>query len=273
MNTSPNTVEGFDISDEGIFNFGPAVASGRRFCFIKATEGIDPGYRQSQTFGQNWANAKDAGLLRGAYHYLRGQHDGKTQAELLYSHVQATGDLGELPPAVDCEETPERNAPGATIYGPCVRDFIDRVSQLWGRRPLVYCGPGFWTPTHVSDEDAAYIAAHADLWLAAWNPTPPTVRGWEQAGPTFWQYAGNQPPGAIPGIGAQVDFNRFMLGDEGTLHAWAQSALAVPPRASNGGKPAGGGGGGGGGLKPGSGGALALGFLVVLAALFGGRHT
>ena len=53
-----------------------AKAAGARFIFIKACERgfIDP------DFIYNWQNAKDAGIPRGAYHFLRWDLSGLMQA-------------------------------------------------------------------------------------------------------------------------------------------------------------------------------------------------
>ncbi len=49
-----------------------------RFIYIKATEGSGS---QDARFTENWENAKEAGLLSGAYHFFSYDSPGKTQAE------------------------------------------------------------------------------------------------------------------------------------------------------------------------------------------------
>ena len=76
------------------------------FAFIKATEGIDnvdPQYRN------NMANAKEAGMPRGAYHFFIGSKSGKLQA----AHFVETVYLkkGDLPPVLDVE-----TANGASVF-------------------------------------------------------------------------------------------------------------------------------------------------------------
>ena len=66
--------QGIDVSQfQGEINWAEVHAAGMAFAFIKATEGetlVDP------TFETNWAQAKQQGLLRGAYHFYRPQDDG-----------------------------------------------------------------------------------------------------------------------------------------------------------------------------------------------------
>src|SRR5947209_14311950 len=70
------------------------------FAFIKATEGIsntDPYFRQ------NWKRAKEAGIIRGAYHFFIATKDGRAQAQHFIDKVPL--ETGDLPPVLDVEET------------------------------------------------------------------------------------------------------------------------------------------------------------------------
>ena len=69
------------------------------FAFIKATEGIgntDPQFRR------NWKRSKDAGLIRGAYHFFLPTKDGRMQAETFIKQVEL--ESGDLPPVLDVEQ-------------------------------------------------------------------------------------------------------------------------------------------------------------------------
>ena len=63
------TVLGIDVSRwQGIINWAQVKADGFQFAIIKASEGgtfVDP------DFASNWAAAKAAGLVRGAYCFTR----------------------------------------------------------------------------------------------------------------------------------------------------------------------------------------------------------
>jgi GH25 family lysozyme M1 (1,4-beta-N-acetylmuramidase) len=222
---------GFDISAPGqAGDFAAAYASGERFVFMK----------QPSTGLNAWKRAKAAGLLRGAYQYL-GSEDGKGHAEALFNALNA--DLGELPPVIDLEDVTKADGtqqPATWITGPAVLSWIDRATQLWGRRPLVYTGD-FWLQSRF-DDVRAEVAEKSDLWRAQWNAgdgsekrggTPKPLAGWSQA--TFWQYAGDVMRGT-KGMPAQVDLNWF-AGDENELRAYASGAPIVTPGTT----PAGGG--------------------------------
>ena len=49
-----------------------------QFLYIKATEGSTA---QDERFAAYWKNAKNAGLLSGAYHFFSYDSEGRTQAE------------------------------------------------------------------------------------------------------------------------------------------------------------------------------------------------
>src|SRR5687768_11089704 len=66
------------------------------FAFIKATEGrdmVDPFFRK------NWKKSKEAGVIRGAYHFFIHSKDGREQAERFIKTVRL--ESGDLPPVID----------------------------------------------------------------------------------------------------------------------------------------------------------------------------
>lgn len=69
------------------------------FAFIKATEGIG---NTDPQFGRNWKRSKDAGIIRGAYHFFIGSKDGKMQAENFIRQVELNA--GDFPPVLDIEQ-------------------------------------------------------------------------------------------------------------------------------------------------------------------------
>src|ERR1700760_1954733 len=70
------------------------------FVFVKATEGLG---NEDQMFSRNWKKIKEAGLIRGAYHYFLATKSGKAQAENFINSVTLMP--GDLPPVLDIEQT------------------------------------------------------------------------------------------------------------------------------------------------------------------------
>jgi lysozyme len=202
------TVEGVDVSEfQGSVAFDKVKASGRHFAFIRVSDGL--GHLDS-TFHANWGNAKNAGVIRGVYQFFRPEESATAQADLLLSHM-GNLEAGDLPPVLDVEVT------DGVSHGN-IRAGIDawsaRIKQVTGRTPIVYTAPGFWPSVGGATESD-------ELWVADWGVSCPSLpsswHAWK-----FWQNADN---GSVPGIGGQVDVDRF----NGTLADLQQFADAKPP--------------------------------------------
>jgi lysozyme len=182
-------VEGIDVSHYQNKIDWKQVATCKAFAFIKATEGTTV---EDKQFASNWSAARDAGLLRDAYHFLHPSVDSMKQAEFFLSKVATC----ELPPVLDVEATD--NVPSAKLVQ-CVKTWVEHVAARL-RRPLIYASPSFWQKLPASD-----IEQEADLWIAEWECQHPCKMGaWP--GWSFWQYTSR---GAVPGIAGSVDLNRF----------------------------------------------------------------
>ena len=200
------TVPGIDVSywNAGI-DWPKVRAAGQRYVFAKATEGdtyADP------TFDDNWRGAKAAGLLRGAYHFFRGNVDPKKQVVKFIDYVKSMNDDGELPPVLDLEtndgQTKEKLITRAKIW-------LDQVESAFNRKPIIYSGqyflqdkfsePGGGPPSWAKDYPL-WLAQYPGQYMPGMQPTLP--RGWFKW--TFWQYS---EKGRVNGINANVDLNLF----------------------------------------------------------------
>jgi lysozyme len=191
------------------------AAAGISFAFIKATEGsalVD------HRFAENWAGAKNTGVLRGAYHFFRPQLAAALQAQLFLAQLQ---DRGELPPVLDVELANGVAQP-QIVSG--VKAWLEPVSASLGR-PLLYTMPGFWdTLPH-----DPWFAANADLWVAHWGvQTPTLVSGFSSW--RFWQFTNKAPFNGTAGTFA-ADENRFN-GTLDELRAYSAAFMAgqLPPQ-------------------------------------------
>lgn len=150
-----------------------------RFAFIKATQAD---FADSM-FESHWAGAKQAGILRGAYHFIDPRVDGRRQAEAFLRTVQL--EPGDLPPVLDLEDLKdefevqqpaskkgEKGVKGAKpaqgskgskgSKGPkvdkskintsqvpnsdvvaCAEVWLDIVERETGRKPILYSSPSY----------------------------------------------------------------------------------------------------------------------------------
>jgi lysozyme len=200
-----------DKSTPQKMNFAKAVKNGAQFVFIKVSERgfID------RDFEYNWKAAKDAGLLRGGYHFLRWDLSGLLQARI-FCDIMAD-DPGELPPVADFEAPNQ-----GSIYpsNALLEQFLMEVQTRTKKRPILYTSPGYWNihgrnkHTKLHDDKWAYFP----LWVAHYVRNfqlgvskPDLMDPWKRLGKswTFWQYTAT---GDGPAFGAEskgIDINLF----------------------------------------------------------------
>lgn len=192
---------GIDISNnQGAIDFNAVKASGVEFAIAKITEGV---HFRDGWFSSFWHDMKRVGLKRGAYHFARPALNGAV-AEADY-FVNAFGALGQqLEPgdvvALDLED-PDA---GGDLSEWTLR-WCQRVEQLLGFKPLVYCSPGYIQDHSLRNKPE--LGTYG-LWLASWGvPTPPQAPApWDLV--AIHQYAVGSA-GTIPGVQGEIDLNRF----------------------------------------------------------------
>lgn len=182
-------------------NWTAVTDSGRSFAFIRSTYGgsvVDP------YFASSWASARRAGVYRGAYHYaLPSSKPGSavTQARFFVKHAGRHQGVGDLPPVLDVESSGGLSQRHLSAW---VKTWLQTVSSLTGRRPVVYTGGYFWGHALGTSSDfSAY-----PLWLAQWSTraAPHRIAGMQTW--SFWQHSDT---GRVPGFarGVIVDLDRF----------------------------------------------------------------
>lgn len=189
------TVRGIDVSSHD-HNLGPidwpaVAANGYKFAYIKATEGktyLNP------YFAEDYAAAKAAGLLVGAYHFARPDgRDPVTEANWFIDNAQFLKDRQTLVPMVDIEWPYWSGAPTCyglttTEFSDWVRAFSNQVKARIGRVPMIYTNTNFWNPCTGNN---ATFGDHP-LDIAGYTSTlPPLPAGWTKE--TVWQYAAGDP--------------------------------------------------------------------------------
>jgi lysozyme len=218
-------IKGLDVSYyEPKINWASVWAQGYYFMFAKATQGI--GIVDSR-FVNHWTGARQAGLLRGAYHYLVVAQDPLKQADLFLKTLG--NDLGEFPAVLDLEGNYNETAQNRQILA-VAKVWLDRVEQVTGRKPLIYSAY-FFLRDKVSVPflgTAPNWAKNYPLWIAQYlnhpateNDTPLQPKGWQDW--KFWQHSEKGMVDGITnddGIPTAVDLNYFR-GTVDDLYAFA----------------------------------------------------
>jgi len=179
---------GIDLSHhDGGVDWTDVAAAGHTFAIVKASEGVD---NPDPSFPGHWPAMKEAGLIRGAYHFYVTEDDPAEQAKLFI----ATVDLqpGDLAPAVDIELLGHDTRPGLPAR---LKTFLSILEQHYGVKPIIYTGPNFW--------DANLDATFGDhpLWVAEYGVSDPRLpAGWTEW--HLWQYSQDV---TVPGVEKAVD--------------------------------------------------------------------
>jgi len=188
---APARVPGIDVSHhQGPINWSAVKRGGVHFAFIKATEGGD---WTDPEFARSWRRAREAGVVRGAYHYYRPQTHSAAQAR----HFLRTVRLGpnDLPPVLDVEVT---DGVSTETLRRGVRNWLRIVEQETGKKPIVYVSRRF--SATLGSSFGGY-----PLWIADYRGVPPHVPGgWRRW--TFWQHTER---GRVNGVAPHVDRNWF----------------------------------------------------------------
>jgi lysozyme len=259
-------VKGIDISKhKPEVDWELVRSQGIRFVYIKATQADDI---VDQKFAEHWANAKQAGILRGAYHFMDADVEGKAQAKLFLSTVNL--EPGDLPPVLDIERLPTdtgkgkkggKSKDGKSKDGKgkkgdkqqadtekinaqmvdCANSWLEIVRTETGRTPLIYSRANFLETWLTRKGKSPAWALKYPIWIAQYfdpplneNTLPVQAKGWQPF--TFWQYSSK---GELDGVYddrertilTPVDLNFF----NGTLEELYQFAGAPLPADTPGG--------------------------------------
>lgn len=200
-------IHGIDVSRwQGKIDWAKVRAAGTQFAFIKATEGgdhVDP------RFLENWYGARQAGVPRGAYHFVFWCRPAHEQVEWFKANVP--NDPDALPPVLDVEwnnhsRTCPKSLPREQAL-PKIRHMLQEMEAHTGKRPIIYTDINFHRDVLVGElDDYPY-------WLRSVAAEP--EERYENRRWTFWQYTAT---GRVPGISGDVDRNAFY----GTEREWRQ---------------------------------------------------
>jgi GH25 family lysozyme M1 (1,4-beta-N-acetylmuramidase) len=216
-------VLGVDISYFQSVSSWPSVKQApKQFAWIRASFNLT----KDTSFESHVTGAKAAGVVTGAYCFPCPDVSGaQMTADIFVQYASRAIGAGNLPPCLDVEEAancftiPAGTGTNATL-SIWVRLWCQRVQQLTGVKPIIYCTSG--TAGKLESDLSQY-----PLWLAKWDQSvissPASLYPWTAW--TFKQYqSGDIRPGlngyngVCAGIGAcDLDAYFGSLGDFNTL--------------------------------------------------------
>lgn len=229
-------IHGIDVSKyQGDIDWGSVEQSGIRFAWIKATEGGD---YYDEKFSRNWELAKQAGVVRGAYHFMYWCRPAEEQAQWFIEHVPKDPDA--LPPVLDVEwngnsKTCAKRVPRSVALAE-MKTVLAAMEQAYGKKPIIYTSIDFYHDV-IDGSLNDY-----PMWVRSVKCHPSLKYGARQW--AFWQHTEHA---RVPGIRGNVDENAFY----GSSKDWRSflalagssapepAAASVPePAAASGSEPA-----------------------------------
>ncbi len=197
---------GVDISHwQGYPDFKKMKKAGASFVYIKASQNM----WEDKSFQHNWEGAKEAGLLRGAYHFYdmrAGSEKPKRQAEYFANLLMK--DPGELLPVMDFEcpgVAGYPDYPGHEQSDRIVREFADKIYRTLGVLPMLYTNlAGIMNLNPLTD-----LVKKMELWIAWYNLQShyPKYGVWPDW--RIWQYKSTGDGLAFGVESKGVDMNAF----------------------------------------------------------------
>jgi lysozyme len=160
-----------------------------RFVFIKATDGL---HFLDSDFQRNLKQAREVGILCGAYHFFRPAVSAREQARhfIRHAHLRA----GDLPPVLDIEQT---GGLSTSALQDSALVWLRLVEQHYGVKPILYTYYNF----KIRQLSAPTFADYPH-WIAHYyvSQTKPDV-AWK-----FWQHSDREQ---VDGIRGKVDVNYY----------------------------------------------------------------
>lgn len=161
-----------------------------RFILIKATEGTSI---VDSRFKDNFAQAKEYGFIRGAYHFWSNKSSAREQAYFFLDNVALSD--GDLPPVLDIENKPKDVS--VEDFQRDVLTWLHIVEDKYHVKPIIYTYYKF----KMNYLDAPVFDDYP-YWIAHYYVDKVEYPGeWK-----FWQHT---DAGRLPGINGYVDFNIY----------------------------------------------------------------
>lgn len=160
------------------------------FIILRATMGTNG---KDKHFEEFWKSAKNAGLIRGAYHFYRPYENPEKQANWFLENIQL--EKGDLPPILDIEKYPIGTNPDH--FRQDLKIFLNILEEAYGEKPILYSYFNFYKDFLRGPFD------EYPLWMANYNEvlSPSEEDNW-----LFWQFT---EKGVVSNINTKVDLNIF----------------------------------------------------------------
>lgn len=188
-------MEGIDVSHyQGSIDWDEVAGEDAiSYVYLKATEGAS---LVDHTYRRNLTEARRVGLSVGSYHFYRPNISWQKQFENMTSVVKA--EEQDLVPIIDIEH---RGGVSEAAFIADLRAFIEKVTEFYGKKPLLYTYHNFYN-RYLVGEFSDY-----HFMIARYRSDRPTLNDGKDY--IMWQYTAS---GSLSGITGDVDRSRIMNG-------------------------------------------------------------
>ena len=205
---------GIDVSSHnGTIDFKKVREAGVRYAWIKITEGTT---HQNPGFQKKFDDARDAGIIVGAYHFGRpdtyagDSRDWEKEADNFLLQLEKAGlEAGDLVPMLDVENGVKTDDSYNCEW---YLNWLYKVGCETKVKPIVYTARWAWQLYVMkAEKELQNKLASYPLWLASYNSgvePERTTTLWDEW--DVWQWTGS---GAVPGIRGDCDQN-WMAGEQ-----------------------------------------------------------
>ena len=161
------------------------------FAYIKATQGV---LIEDNMFDENWEEARDHHVVRGAYHYFLPDRNPQVQALNFIANVKIKP--GDLPPAIDIEE--DKGKSKAEIVS-SLKEFIGYIEKHYKVKPIIYSNINF-VEDYLMDDFKDY-----GFWISHYNQPSLDIED-DSLNWLFWQHSNKSD---LLGINGNTDVDVF----------------------------------------------------------------
>ena len=206
------------------------VATVKRYAQTRSGDGLGT----DETFQRNYKGARDAGMIVGAYEYVRPTLAVQDQAKhLLDQLAQAGFGPSDLPPMLDVERTGVHSNDGLEIAEAMLL-WLHVVESALKVRPLIYAGAFFASNVAIDHmpvngkmrpalAQALTQLAGYPVMSPAYVKVPVIGKPWTHW--TFWQFTDQGPVDGVPSKGCDQSVFR---GDLRALQEFVATSRVIP---------------------------------------------
>ena len=161
---------GLDVDhNQKVIDWNLLKEQGFSFVYIKATQACF----HTTTFKSHWQGAKEAGFLRGAYHFMDYRSKHPLYCKEINLDIQINNflntignDPGELPPALDVEQIESIPLTNPAKYIHETKQWLAAIEEKLGRTPVIYTRATWWDDAVRMDYREPFWSSKYRVWLA-----------------------------------------------------------------------------------------------------------